>query len=123
VTTALGPPTSTATASTANAAVGLPGLPISTSDVVATSKSTCAGSTGSTTIAFLKIGGTVINIPGAGSPAPNTTVNLLVAKVVLNEQIKTPGSLMVNAVHVTVLGSAQDVVISSATSDIHNCGV
>jgi hypothetical protein len=63
----------------------------------------------------------VINIPGAGSPAPNTTINLLVAKVVLNEQIKAPGSLTVNAVHVTVLGTAQDVVIASATSDIHNC--
>jgi hypothetical protein len=121
VTTALGPPTSTATASTANAAIGLPGLAISTSDVVATSKSTCAGSTGSTTIVFLKIGNTVINIPGAGSPGPNTTINLLVAKVVLNEQIKTPGSLMVNAIHISVLGTAQEVIISSATSDIHNC--
>jgi hypothetical protein len=41
--------------------------------------------------------------------------------VVLNEQIKTPGSLMVNAIHISVLGTAQEVIISSATSDIHNC--
>jgi hypothetical protein len=55
---------------------------------------------------------------------PNTTLNLGLVKVVLNEQITGPGTLTVNAVHVTVslLGKTlEDVIIASATSDIHNC--
>ena len=42
---------------------------------------------------------------------------------ILNEQIPVPGAdkgLTVNAVHIKALGLL-DVVIASATSDIHNC--
>ena len=58
---------------------------------------------------------------------PNTTVNVGVVKLVLNEQtpITTPDrGLTVNAVHVTVdaLGLARtSVVLASSESDIGNC--
>ena len=59
--------------------------------------------------------------------APNTTINVGVVKLVLNEQIpfSTPDDgLTVNAVHVTVnvLGLVTaNVVVASSESDIGNC--
>lgn len=79
-----------------------------------------------TTIAFLKVGNTVV-IAEPTNVAPNTTVNVGVVKLVLNEQtpITTPDKgLTVNAVHVTVdaLGLAKtNVVLASSESDIGNC--
>jgi hypothetical protein len=61
------------------------------------------------------------------SIAPNTTVDVGVVKLVLNEQAPVTGpdgGLTVNAVHLSVnaLGLAKtDVVIASAESDIGNC--
>lgn len=119
VTVSTGPGASKATAPVHDATVGLPLLPaVVVQAVQASSQTTCAGSTGSTTIAYLKIGGTVV----AGTPiqpAPNTALPLLGLKVVLNEQVPIAGGLTVNAVHVT--GPGVDLVVSSATSDIHNC--
>jgi hypothetical protein len=75
----------------------------------------------------LVIGGQSINV--ANLP-PNTTINLILgAKVILNEQTATTGPggdrvLTVNAVHVLLpplLGLGADVVVASASSDIHNC--
>jgi hypothetical protein len=93
--------------------------------VSATSTTTCAGSSGTTTIASLKVGTTVV----IGSPtqvAPNTTVNVGVVRLVLNEQVPVGGpdaGLTVNAVHATVnAGAARlDVVVASAESDIGGC--
>ncbi|MER5263554.1 choice-of-anchor P family protein [Actinosynnema sp. NPDC002837] len=52
-------------------------------------------------------------------PAPNTTVDVDLAEVVLNEQVRNAdGSLTVNAVHVTLSGASGpvgDLVLSSAT--------
>jgi hypothetical protein len=107
--------------------VGIAGLPaIQVQAVEATSASSCAGSAGTTTIAFLKVGGlTVISKP---TPiAPNTTINVGVLKLVLNEQkfFTTPDrGLTVNAIHVTVNALSlvkADVVIASAESDVGNC--
>lgn len=120
VTTAQNPGSSTAKATVANATVGLPLLPvIQTTDVQATSTTTCAGSAGASTIAYLKVGSTVV-VPTSTTPAPNTTVNVGLVKLILNEQVPVPGGLTVNAVRIIVPGIA-DVIIASATSDIHNC--
>jgi hypothetical protein len=59
--------------------------------------------------------------------APNTTINVGVVKLVLNEQVpfSTPDKgLTVNAVHATVnaAGVAKvDVIVASSKSDIGNC--
>jgi hypothetical protein len=127
VTTDAFPGKSTATASVADAGVAIAGIPtVALTLIKSTSTTTCAGSSGTTTIAFLKVGGTVV----IGQPtqvAPNTNITVGVVSLVLNEQIPftTPDAgLTVNAVHlkVNVLGLVKtNVVIASSESDIGNC--
>lgn len=121
------PGKSVATASIDDITIGITGIPvISVKTINSSSTTTCAGSTGTTTIASLKVGNTVV-IAEPTKIKPNTTVNVGVVKLVLNEQIPftTPDKgLTVNAVHVTVnaLGLAKtNVVLASAESDIGNC--
>ena len=118
VQTSTPPPSSTATASAATVTIGSPANVV-VKAVQAQSTTNCSGSTGSTTLAFLSVGGTTL-IDTTSNPPPNSSITLGPVKVVLNEQIPVPGGLTVNAVHVTV-GTLLDVVVSSATSDIHNC--
>jgi hypothetical protein len=121
------PATSVAAASLAAAQIPITTLPlISVGAVQAESRTTCAGSAGSTTIAFLRVG-TVTLISKPTPIKPNTTLNVGVVKLVLNEQkaFSTPDKgLTVNAIHITVnaLGVAKaNVIISSAESDISGC--
>jgi hypothetical protein len=121
VVTTVNPFSSTADATVQDATTEITGVPtVAVTAVHATSKTTCSGSTGSTTIDSLKIGGTtVISVPT--HPAPNTTYNLVGVKVILNEQTPIPGGLHVNGVHIIALNGVADVILSSAESDIHNC--
>ncbi|MEU6717462.1 choice-of-anchor P family protein [Nonomuraea sp. NPDC046802] len=121
------PGKSVATASIDDTTIGITGIPVITVKTIkSSSTTTCAGSSGTTTIAFLKVGNTVV-IAEPTNIQPNTTVNVGVVKLVLNEQIPftTPDDgLTVNAVHVTVnaLGLAKtNVVLASSESDIGNC--
>jgi hypothetical protein len=127
VTTTAFPGRSAAAASVDDTTVGITGIPVITLRTIqSTSTTTCAGSTGTTTIAFLQVGGTVV-ISQPTNVAPNTTVNVGVVRLVLNEQtpITSPDNgLTVNAVHITVnaLGLARtNVVLASSESDIGNC--
>ncbi len=129
VTTVASPARSTAEASVADATVGIALLPkVTLRTVRSTSTTACSGSSGTTTIAYLKVGSTVVNLP-AHIP-PNTVVTVGVVRLVLNEQIpfSTPDEgLTVNAVHVTasVLGLTgplkANVIVASSESDIGNC--
>jgi hypothetical protein len=123
VTTAVNPGTSTSTASVADANIGLPLLPaITLRTVQARSQTTCSASTGQTTIDFLQVG-SVIVVSNTIQPGPNTTINVLGIKLILNEQIPVAGAdkgLTVNAVHIIIPGTL-DVIVASATSDAHNC--
>jgi hypothetical protein len=127
VTTVGFPGKSTASASADDSTVGIPAIPTVTMRVVkSTSTTTCGGSAGTTTIDFLQVGGTVvISVPT--QVAPNTSVNVGVVHLVLNEQIpfSTPDKgLTVNAVHVSVndVGLTKvDVIVASSKSDIGNC--
>jgi hypothetical protein len=121
------PARSSAAASVAAATIGVPGIPvIAVGAVQSTSSTTCGGSAGTVTIAYLRVGGvTVISKP---TPIkPNTTINVGVVKLVINEQtpISSPDQgLQVNALHATVnvLGLARvNVVLASSESDIGNC--
>src|SRR5918992_1683406 len=121
------PGKSVATASVDDTTVGIPGLPVITLKTIQSgSTTTCAGSSRPTTIAFPKVGGTVV-ISEPTNVAPNTALNVGVVKLVLNEQVafSTPDDgLTVNAVHIKVdaLGLAKtDVVLASSESDIGNC--
>ncbi|HVV24574.1 MAG TPA: choice-of-anchor P family protein [Pseudonocardiaceae bacterium] len=122
VTTTVDPGTSTATASVQDATIGVVGLPVIQIGLVqSASDTTCSASSGSVTVTSIKVGG----IPLAVNlhPAPNTTISVLGITVVLNEQLPVAGAdhgLTVNAVHVKAAGLL-DVVLASATSDIHNC--
>ena len=127
VTTVNSPARSTATASVDDSTVGVTGIPTVTIRAVqSSSTTTCAGSSGSTTIAYLKVGNTVV-IASPTNIAPNTGVNVGIVSLKLNEQIpfSTPDDgLTVNAVHVkvNVAGLAKvDVIVASSESDIGNC--
>lgn len=121
------PGRSTASASVADAGVAIVGIPtITLRAVQSTSTTTCAGSSGTTTIAFLRVGTTVV-IPSPTAIAPNTAITVGGVALVLNEQIPITApdtGLTVNAVHiaVNVLGLAQvNVIVASSESDIGNC--
>ncbi|MFD0632609.1 choice-of-anchor P family protein [Catenulispora yoronensis] len=103
--------------------IGLLGLPaIQIGAVTSTSHETCGGGTGDATIASITVGG--IAVPVSLHPGPNTVINVLGIKLILNEQIPTDSAtdhtLTVNAVHVIVPGLL-DTVVASSTSDIHGC--
>jgi hypothetical protein len=121
VTTTLAPGTSTATASVSDATIGIPGLPvIAVRGVTATSHTTCGSATGTVTLTL-----TIAGVPTTVSLEPNSVIDLGVAQIIVNEQKPVPGAdfgLTVNAVHIIASGAVNaDVVVGSATSDIHNC--
>ena len=132
---------STANTSVNNLSVlGLPmGAPgIVTSEIQSSSQTTCNtstntnSSTGSTNIAYLAIGSTVVVGPGPGAIIPsgpipkNTTIPLgPIGSVVLNEQTPIPGGLAVNAVDIRLLTDlglgTVNVIIGHAESDVEGC--
>ena len=107
-----------ASATVENLGISLPlGNSIALTGVNSTCNATPAGATGSGLIAGGTI--TVLGVPTTlkANAAPNTTINLAVAKIVLNQQTTDPatGVLTVNAVHVTLLGGAgANIIIGQA---------
>ncbi|MEQ7005713.1 choice-of-anchor P family protein [Actinopolymorpha sp. B17G11] len=123
VETSLAPGTSRATTTVEHATIGLPGLPMVVVDgATARSTSSCGsgGSATGTTDLRLHIGGNLVEVTGEA----NAVVDLPgVAKLVVNEQVpvaKADHGLTVNAVHLIATGGT-DIVLASATSDVHNC--
>jgi len=108
-------------ASVANVSVGVAGIYIAASVLDSNATASCspgqASASGNSTIADLTVNGLTITVTGA----PNQTIPLLVGALVINEQISTistspslsVGDMLVNALHLSVLGIA-DVVISSS---------
>lgn len=87
--------------------------------VSAVSRSSCSGSAGSTTIAYLQIGATtLVDL----TPEPNTVLPLAGGgSIVLNEQITDAGGGMtVRALRILLPGGT-DVIISSARSGVEEC--
>jgi Ice-binding-like len=127
VTTVAFPGRSTASASLADASVAILTVPTITTHLVqSSSTTTCAGSTGTTTIDYLKVGATVV-IAQPSQIAPNTRITVGVVSLILNQQIpfSSPDKgLTVNAIHITVntVGLAVvNVILASSESDITNC--
>ena len=92
------------------------GVGISADSVLSQASSWLGGArSGSSSIDNLLINGTPIPVTGD----PNQTVPIPGGQVVINEQtVSSDGTIVVNALHVTVSGVA-DVVIASATAGIH----
>jgi uncharacterized repeat protein (TIGR01451 family) len=122
------PSASTATASVGSATIKLGPVTIpivSIGAITATSRSVCGSAVGSTTITALKIGGVTFQVP----TKPNSVISVGPIKLIVNEQIRTTGpggdgQLTVNGVHLIVAktaGISLNLVLASATSDIHNC--
>lgn len=125
VTTTAFPAGSTAVASVADLSLSVATLPAITIGAVhSTSTTSCSGSTGAATIAYLKIGSTVV-IATPTLVAPNTHVTVGPVSLVLNEQIPGPtGGLTVNGIHLSVNGGGlaqTNLVVASARSGIGNC--
>lgn len=123
VTTSAGAPQgSDSRASVGSAYVAVAGLPAIAADLVSSSSdTTCAGSSGSASVGMLMIAGVVV---AQGQASPNSTISVWTPlgplTIVLNEQTRIPGGLRVNAIDISgPLGL--HLVVSSATSDIHNC--
>ncbi|HEX4701039.1 MAG TPA: Ig-like domain-containing protein [Pseudonocardiaceae bacterium] len=123
VTTALAPGTSTVTATLDHISIAIPELPVILATTVkATSSTTCAATSGTTTITNLTIGGQQVNT----NVGPGTTIAIGggSAQLVVDEQspvTSADNGLTVNALHLTGLDGALDVVVGSATSEIFNC--
>lgn len=125
VTTTAFPAASTTVASVADLSLSLATLPTITIGAVhSTSTTRRDGSTGATTIAYLKIGSTVV-IATPTLVAPNTHVTVGPVSLVLNEQVPGPtGGLTVNGIHLSVNGGGlaqTNLVVGSARSGIGNC--
>jgi O-glycosyl hydrolase len=121
VTTRLAPGTSIATSTVAHVTIGIPGVSlIEISGATASSTSTCGSATGSTSLT-LRIAGTPLTVP----TPPNSEIDLPDGtRLIINEQQPVAGAdngLTVNAVHIILAGGVGDVVVASATSDVHNC--
>ncbi|GAB3141491.1 hypothetical protein GCM10027258_24250 [Amycolatopsis stemonae] len=117
--TTLAPGTATASATAADVTLGLPGLPtLGFTGITATAIATCAAAGGSATVA-VTVGGTPIRVP----PVPGFTVDLGVARLVVDEQVPDPTAdrgITVRAIHLTAV-TGLDVVLGSATAGTHNC--
>jgi hypothetical protein len=126
VVTTVAPGSSTTTATIAKANINLLGLlsAIEITGLQASSHSTCSGASGSGTVVGIKVGGVSLQIPSGA----NAVIPLGVGKIILNEQIATPGvdhGRTVTAVRIVVpplLGLAGvDIALGTATSGIDNC--
>jgi hypothetical protein len=112
-------------ASVTQVALTVAGIHITASVLTSNASATCAPLvSGTSTIADLKVNGLKVKVTGA----PNQTIPLLVGSLVINEQISsvvnTPSSvsadMLVNALHLRVLGIA-DVAVSSSHAAV-SCG-
>jgi hypothetical protein len=118
-----------ATATLANLSISIPGLPvIQLRGVKAWSTITCGSSHGTTTVAFLKVGGTSI-ISRKETFSNGTTFNVGPVTIVIDGTTRTgppSRSRLVNAVHITanVPNIANlDVIVSSAFAKVTDCPV
>jgi hypothetical protein len=94
--------------------LGLTGISISADLVMARVLALLGGEhTGISSIDRLSVNGVPITVTGA----PNQTIYVPGGVLVINEQLTSSASTVVNALHLTVDGVA-DVVIASATAGI-----
>jgi len=96
-------------ASLANLALSIAGSAIGAELVMAEAQAANGVGSGTSTLTGLVLNG----IPVAVTGAPNQVVGIPGGQMVINEQVASAGGMVVNALHVNVLGVA-DVVIGTA---------
>jgi len=100
--------------SLANLALTVGGNTIGADFVMArATASQAAGGSGVVSISGLSVNGLLIGVTGL----PNQTIGIPGGQIVINEQQRSPGGTVVNALHVVVTGVA-DVTIGSATAGV-----
>jgi hypothetical protein len=102
-------------ASLAGLNLNVAGIPISTGFVRASAVATAgAPGSGSSEIDGLTVGGVSVAVTGV----PNQTIAIPGGQLVINEQtVSSTGTVVVNALHMTINGIA-DVVVASAAAGI-----
>jgi hypothetical protein len=124
--------TSQSSASIQNLDISIAGfdtdLRVRAATVASTTSCACPSGTctGGSTITTLRIGqrggGTVITVTGAANQTVVVTVGVVTLTLVINEQIISPSSLTVNALHATftdtLTGVSTDVIVAQSHSDI-----
>ncbi|MFL6712120.1 MAG: choice-of-anchor P family protein [Sulfurifustis sp.] len=101
-------------ASAANVGLSLPGISIGAEFAMARALAPVSGApSGASSIAGLTINGSPVVVTGA----PNQALNLIGAKVVINEQVPSTSGMVVNALHIVITGVA-DVVVAGAAAGI-----
>ncbi len=110
-----------------NLNIAAAGITVAASAVTSTAQVSCPGSvrTGSSVITGLTLNGTTV--PVSGTPDESVTVffgGTPIGTLVINEQVRIPGSMTVNALHLTITdpfdASLIDVVVGSSRAAI-NC--
>jgi hypothetical protein len=106
----------------------LPALRVRADAIASSTMCTCGNiqCSGSSTITNLRVGvaggGTVITATGAANQTVVFTAGTVTLTIVINEQMSSPSSITVNALHITLFDSATnittDVIVSSSHSDI-----
>ena len=117
-----------AASSLASVEIGVPGVPaIVLSGVNVSSVTTCAGSVGTVTIAYLKVGThVVINSPTLIKP--NTQILVAGIKLALNQQVPADApatGLRVNALHISIGNAVSSIYVTVGHADtlIRKCPV
>jgi hypothetical protein len=101
-----------------------PGLRVQAAAVASTTSCTCPSGTctGGSTITTLLVGGNPITVTGAPNQTVIVTIGTVTLTLVINQQIVSPSSLTVNALHATftdsLTGISTDVIVSQSHSDI-----
>ena len=97
---------------------------ISSSTLCNCPAATCTGTSTVANLHIVDFFGNVTDINGTAAPNTATTIfgagGLAIGTVIVNEQINSPGSKTVNALHInlTLAGTNTDIIIASAHSDI-----
>ena len=101
-------------ASLANLVLSVAGTSIGADMVTSQATAVLNGaSSGSSGLTNLSVNGAPVFVSGD----PNQTIGIPGGTMIINEQTATPGGIVVNALHITVLGVA-DAVIGTATAAI-----
>jgi hypothetical protein len=100
-------------ASVANLGLNVSGITVGAAFLMARANATCRNDEAKSEIIGLTINGQPIVVTGA----PNQTINLVLGKVIINEQVIDGDVVTVNAIRVVVAGLV-DIAIASAKSGI-----
>jgi hypothetical protein len=105
-------------ASVADVRIGVAGVTITAAVLQSDGRSSCSASSGASIITDLRVNGLTVQV----TSAPNQVVLAGPVRIVLNEQLRSNGSIVVHALHVSAAGLADVAVATSRASVDCPCG-